>query len=133
MALREAINLINKEGLESRWARFDKMAQAARQAAKSLGLGLFSQRPSASVTAICAPQGIKSTDLVKKLRQEYGLSIAGGQAQAKDKIFRIAHMGWINEQDLITCFSLLEKVLKELGYTFSPGASLARLEEVLHG
>jgi len=133
VALREAINLINKEGLESRWARFDKMAQAARQAAKSLGLGLFSQRPSASVTAICAPQGIKSTDLVKKLRQEYGLSIAGGQAQAKDKIFRIAHMGWINEQDLITCFSLLEKVLKELGYTFSPGASLARLEEVLHG
>jgi aspartate aminotransferase-like enzyme len=96
-------------------------------------LQLFSKNPSSSVTAIVAPQNIKSSELVKKLRKEYGLSIAGGQAEYKDKIFRIAHMGWINEQDLVMCFSLLEKVLSDLGYSVKLGASLQKIEETLYG
>jgi len=132
VGLREAVNFIVKEGVQARWKKFEKMAKATRQAAGALGLKVFSKSPSASVTAICSPEGVKSSDIVKNLRSQYGLSIAGGQAQAKDKIFRIAHMGWINEQDLISCFSLLEKVLKDLGYKFELGASIARLEEVLY-
>lgn len=109
------------------------MGTATRQAAKALGLGLFSSSPSSSVTAIALPEDIKSTDVVKTLRKEYGLSIAGGQAQVKEKIIRIAHMGWINEQDLLCCFSLLEKVLKDLNYDFKLGVSVSRLEEVFYG
>ncbi|UCC94506.1 MAG: alanine--glyoxylate aminotransferase family protein [Candidatus Omnitrophota bacterium] len=130
VGLKEALEFIKTEGLEKRWVRFEKMAKATRQAAVALGLEIFSQRPSASVTAIKCPSQIKSSDMVKALRKQYGLSIAGGQGQVKDKIFRIAHMGWINEQDLIMCFSLLEKVLKDMGHKFKPGASLAALQEV---
>jgi aspartate aminotransferase-like enzyme len=133
IALKEAIEFIKKEGIENRWKRFEKMAQAVRQAAESLGLKTFSKRPSSSVTAVYSPSGIKSTEIVKTLRKKYGLSIAGGQEEVKDKIFRIAHMGWINEQDLFVCFSLLENVLKELGYKFKLGSSLAKLEEIFYG
>jgi len=98
-----------------------------------LGLKTFSQRPSDSVTAIVSPENIKSSDIVKALREEYGLSIAGGQDKFKDKIFRIAHMGWISDKDLIECFLLLEKVLEKLGYKFEQGISKVKLGEVLYG
>ena len=133
VGLATALNAINKEGLEARWKKFSKMAEATREAAKALGLKVFSQQPSDSVTAIISPENIKSSDIIKALRSEYGLSIAGGQAEFKDKIFRIAHMGWISEKDLIECFSLLERVLVNLGYEFKQGASVSRLEEVFHG
>jgi len=132
VALDTALSLIKEEGLEKRQKKFRLMAKAARAGAEALGLAVFSQRPSDSVTAVLVPQSIKSTDLVKKLRTEEGLSIAGGQEAVKEKIIRIAHMGWINEQDLLMCFSLIEKVLKELGYDFPVGASLKKIQEVLY-
>ncbi len=132
VGLQKAIEII-KSDMDTRWERFEKMAQATQEAAKAIGLGVFSKSPSASVTAITVPENIKSTDIVKKLRTEYGLSIAGGQAQLKDKIIRVAHMGWINEQDLVAAFSLIEKALKDVGHKFNVGASVAKLQEVFYG
>ncbi|MBP7088013.1 MAG: alanine--glyoxylate aminotransferase family protein [Candidatus Omnitrophica bacterium] len=132
VALKDAVDAINAEGLNTRWSKFEKMAYAAQEGLRALGLEIYSKSPSASVTAAFSPQGVKASDLVKKLRKDYGLSIAAGQGDIKDKIFRIAHMGWINEQDLIMCFSLLEKAFKDLGYKFKVGASLSRLEEVFY-
>lgn len=132
IALRESLAAIIKEGVENRWSKFEKMAYAAQEAGRALGLAIFSRRPSASVTALIAPASIKSSDIVKKLRKEHGVSIAAGQDEIKDKIFRIAHMGAITEEDLKICFSLLEKVLAELGYNFKEGAALSRLKEVFH-
>jgi aspartate aminotransferase-like enzyme len=67
------------------------------------------------------------------MRKEYGVSIAAGQGELEQKIIRIALMGWINGQDLMMCFSLLEKVLRDLGYTnFKLGASVAKLQEVIY-
>ncbi|MBD3246537.1 MAG: aminotransferase class V-fold PLP-dependent enzyme [Candidatus Omnitrophica bacterium] len=133
VGLKEALRTMQEERMESRWVRFETMAAATRKAAQALGLKLFSSRPSASLTAIRAPEGIKSTDIVRTLRKNYGISIAAGQGDVKEKIFRIAHMGWINEQDLMMTFSLLEKVLRSLGHTFENGVSLACLQEVLYG
>ncbi|MCF7916781.1 MAG: alanine--glyoxylate aminotransferase family protein [Candidatus Omnitrophica bacterium] len=133
IALAAALGQINKEGIQNRWKKFAKLAKATKAAAEALGLSLLSSSPSASATAIKVPDNIKSSDIVKLLRNEYGLSIAGGQAQLKDKIIRIAHMGWINEQDLISCFSLLEVALKKMGHKFNTGSSLTQLEEVLYG
>ncbi|MCF7887053.1 MAG: alanine--glyoxylate aminotransferase family protein [Candidatus Omnitrophica bacterium] len=133
VALATALDAINKEGVKARWEKFEKLAKATRSAAEALGLTILSSRPSASATAIKMPENIKSSQVVKILRDKYGLSIAGGQAQLKDKIIRIAHMGWINAQDLIACFSLLEAVLKEVGHQFKTGSSLMRLEEVIYG
>ena len=133
MGLREALKVIKKEGREKLWEKFARLSLATREAAKSIGLKIFSQRPSSSVTAVVSPQKIKSSELVKRLRQKYGVSLAGGQSHLKDKIFRIAHMGAVGEQELIICFSILEKGLREMGYNeFVTGASLKKLEEVLY-
>lgn len=134
MGLKVSIDLIKKDGIENMWANFKKMSKATQAAAEALNLKVFSKSPSSSLTAIVAPSGINAKDIVKKMRKEYGVSIAAGQGELEQKIFRIAHMGWINEQDLMMCFSLLEKVLRDLGYTnFRLGASVARLQEVIYG
>ncbi|MFA5272234.1 MAG: alanine--glyoxylate aminotransferase family protein [Candidatus Omnitrophota bacterium] len=133
VGLKESLDLIKKDGIENMWARYKKMSEAAAAAAKALGLEVFSKCPSSSVTAIVVPGGMNSKDVVKKMRKEYGVSIAAGQGEIEQKIFRIAHMGWINEQDLIMCFSILEKVLRDVGYNnFKIGASVAKLQEVIY-
>ncbi|MCM8831112.1 MAG: alanine--glyoxylate aminotransferase family protein [Candidatus Omnitrophica bacterium] len=129
MGLKKSIEIIKNEGLEKLWNKYKKMSLATQAAAKALGLEVFSKNPSSSVTAIVSPAGLNSKDIVKKLRKEYGISIAAGQGELEQKIFRIAHMGWISEQDLIMCFSFLEKVLKDLGYKFNLGASLVALQK----
>ncbi|MCM8774175.1 MAG: aminotransferase class V-fold PLP-dependent enzyme, partial [Candidatus Omnitrophica bacterium] len=133
VGLEKALKLIKEEGLEKRWGKFARLSMATREAAKALGLEIFSKAPSSSVTAIVSPPNIKASELVKKLRKDWGLSIAAGQDELKDKIFRIAHMGWVNQDDLIVCFSLLEKALKDLGYSFKLGSSLQRFQEVFYG
>lgn len=133
MGLKKSIELIKQDGIENIWSRCEKMARATQEAARSLGLEVYSKRPSHSVTAIIVPAGMNSKDIVKKMRKEYGVSIAAGQGEIEEKVIRIAHMGWINEQDLMMCFSILEKVLKDLGYKFKLGASVAKLQEVIYG
>ncbi len=129
IGLKESLKLIQQEGLEKLWERFKRMSLATQEAAKNLGLEVFSKNPSRSLTAIVSPNGISAKEVVKRMRQDYGISIAAGQGELTEKIFRIAHMGWINEQDLIMCFSVLEKVLRSLGYNkFNCGDSLVALQ-----
>jgi aspartate aminotransferase-like enzyme len=82
------------------------------------------------VTAVKVPQGIDGEKLVKVMRDTYGVTIAGGQSEMKGKIFRIAHMGYIGEFDIIVGISCLEKVLKQMGYKFELGAGVKAAQEV---
>ena len=77
-----------------------------------------------------APAGVDGQKVVSKLREQ-GIWIAGGQAQAKGKIFRIAHMGFIDTVDLLGTFGGLETVLSGLGYKVEPGAGLRAAQEIL--
>ncbi len=129
--LEKSLEVIIEEGLEKRWERFKRLSYATQSAAKAIGLEVFSKSPSSSVTAISIPK-IPTSSIVKKLRKEYGLSIAGGQEHLKDKIIRIAHMGAIDIDDLMVGFSFLEKVLREEDYKFKLGTSLAKLQEVYY-
>jgi aspartate aminotransferase-like enzyme len=132
VGLLEALKLIKAEGIDKRWERFEKMSKATRKALESLGLEVFSKNPSFSVTAACV-KGVDTGNIVKKMRKEYGISIAGGQDQLKGKAIRIAHMGYINAQDVIMCLSVLEKVLMDLGLSFEHGISLKTFQEVYYG
>jgi len=69
-------------------------------------------------------------ELVKTMRDVYGVTIAGGQSELKGKVFRFAHMGFIEEFDIIAGISCLEKVLKEMGYAFELGTGVKAAEEV---
>jgi len=131
IALNEALRMIRQEGLENIFLRHKKMAQAARQAAKALGLELLAGAASSDVvTAIRLPSGIDGQALVKTMRDAYGVTIAGGQAELKGKIIRIAHMGYIGESDIILAIACLEKVLFQMGYKFQLGAGIKAAQEV---
>ena len=107
------------------------MAEATRAAMQGLGLELFA--PSAAsdaVTAVNVPAGVDGEKLVKTMRDTFGVTIAGGQDELKGKVFRIAHMGYIGEFDIILGISCLEKVLQQSGYKFNLGAGVKAAEEI---
>ncbi|OGX43970.1 MAG: class V aminotransferase [Omnitrophica WOR_2 bacterium RIFCSPLOWO2_12_FULL_51_8] len=131
IALSEALKMMRQDGLENIFLRHKKMAQATRSAIKALGLELFaSAAPSDVVTAVKVPAGIDGEKLVKTMRDTYGVTIAGGQAELKGKVFRVAHMGFIEEFDIIAGISCLEKVLAQMGYQFTLGAGVKAAEEI---
>jgi aspartate aminotransferase-like enzyme len=133
IALGESLKMIKQDGLENIFNRHKKMAEATRAAIKALGLQLFA--PSAAsdvVTAVKVPQGIDTEKLVKSMRDTYGVTIAGGQSELKGKVFRIAHMGYIEEFDIIVCISCLEKVLAQMGYKFNLGSGLKAAQEIFY-
>jgi len=131
MALNEALKMMKQDGLENIFLRHSKMAQATRAAVKALDLELFAPRASSDVvTAVKVPAGVDGEKLVKTMRDTYGITIAGGQSELKGKVFRIAHMGYIEESDIIVGLSFLEKVLSQMGYKFQLGAGVRAAEEV---
>lgn len=132
IALNEALKMMTAEGLEKIFERHKKLAQAARAAMVALGLELFApDAASDAVTAVRVPAGIDGEKLVKIMRDEYGVTIAGGQSEMKGKLIRIAHMGYISEFDIILGISCLEKVLKKMGYDCVLGSGVKAAEEVL--
>lgn len=131
IALCASLRMIKEDGLEKVFGRHAKMAEATRRAMKALGLELFAPTAASDVvTAVKVPQGIDGEKMVKTMRDTYGVTIAGGQAELKGKVFRVAHMGFIEEFDIIAGISCLEKVLAEMGYKFELGRGVKAAEEV---
>ncbi|HLF18080.1 MAG TPA: alanine--glyoxylate aminotransferase family protein [Candidatus Omnitrophota bacterium] len=134
IGLVESLNLIKKAGLDKWFARQALLAKATREAVKALGLTMYTH-PSClanALTAVNVPQGIDGEKLVKTLRDVHGITMAGGQAELKGKIFRIAHMGCVSEQDILTGISFLERVLGEMNHRFIKGAGVKAAEDVFH-
>jgi len=130
--LKESIKLIKEEGLENIWARHEKIANAVRAGVKALGLKLFAKgRPSNAVTSIWAPEGIDGDAINKKIRDDYGVTIAGGQGKMKGKIFRIGHLGYVDKFDAVIAISAVEMALTELGYKVNLGVGVKAVEEEL--
>lgn len=134
IALNESLRGIKETGLEKLFVYYEKLAIGTRAAALGLGLTLFPKKSCISnvLTAINLPDEIDSDQVVKIMRDEHGISIAGGQAQLKGKIIRIAHMGCVNEEDLLTGISFLEKVLSELGYQFESEAGVDAAKKIFN-
>jgi aspartate aminotransferase-like enzyme len=131
MGLQQVLTWIREEGLEKIFARNRKLSLATKAAVQAMGLELYSKdNPSDVLTAVEAPAVVDGQKVVAKLR-ERGIWIAGGQAQAKGKIFRIAHMGYIDELDLLGTLGALEIVLNQLGYRVAPGVGVKAAQEIL--
>jgi aspartate aminotransferase-like enzyme len=132
IGLRETLRMIRQEGLEALFLRHQKMADATRAAAKALGLGLYAERsPSNAVTAVKVPETIGAKAVKSRFYERFGITVAGGQDQAKGKIIRIAHLGYYDRLDMIMVISALEMILKEMGYPFELGAGVKAAEEIL--
>jgi aspartate aminotransferase-like enzyme len=96
-----------------------------------MGLELFSpdEERSAVVTAIRAPDGVDSTEIVKGLRDRFGITIANGQGDLKGKIFRIGHIGWFDIFDITTALGAVELVLTDAGAEIERGVAVSRALE----
>ncbi len=135
IALNESLRHIKQTGLESLFARYERLAMATRAAAKALGLSLYPDESciSNALTTIRLPSSIDGEKVVKRMRDTYGISVAGGQGEElKGKVIRIAHMGCIDEYDILTGLSCLEKVLQEMKYPFTLGAGVSAAQRVFN-
>jgi len=130
-ALGTSLKKIRDEGIEQVWARHRRMAAACRAGVQALGLELFAAQPADAVTAVKAPTGVEVSKLLARLVDRFGLKLTGGQDELKGKIFRIAHMGYMDELDIIGTISALELVLAELGWRVSPGQAVAATQRSL--
>jgi aspartate aminotransferase-like enzyme len=123
--LEESLAMYREEGLEEVFARHERMAKAARAAMQALGLTLFSKSPSPAMTTVVAPQGVDSEKLCKHLFKQYGIKLVGGQDAAKGKIFRIAHLGYFDDFDMLVVIGAVERGLHDLGAKIELGKGLA--------
>ena len=132
VGLAKALARMREEGLEALFARHAILARATREAMRALGLELFAgAAPSPALTSVAAPEGIDGQEIYNRLRNDYGVTIAGGQAELKGKIFRIAHLGWADRLDLIQAIAALEMVLADLGHPVELGKGVATAQAIL--
>ncbi|MFL5262661.1 MAG: pyridoxal-phosphate-dependent aminotransferase family protein [Anaeromyxobacteraceae bacterium] len=115
VGLAEVLTWLKEDGLEKVFKRHERMSKAARAAMTAHGMKLFTDSPSLALTTVIAPDGIDTDKLVKVLRDKYGVTLVGGQDQAKGKIFRIAHLGYFDEFDICTAVVAIERGLADLG------------------
>jgi len=127
--LDESLQMFREEGLEAVFQRHERMARAARAGMQGLGLTLYSKSPSPAMTTVLAPEGIDSEKLTKHLFKQYGIKIVGGQDAAKGKIFRIAHLGYFDDFDMLVIIGAIERGLHDLGAKIQLGAGLTAAQQ----
>lgn len=132
--LQVSLRRILEDGLEATFARHQRMGAATRAAVQAMGLQLFARDGhfSSSLTAVQAPEGIEAKT-VRAQMKKHGVVIAGGQGKIKDSIFRLGHLGYVDENDVIAMLGALELSLAELGLPVKPGQGVAAAQQVFAG
>jgi aspartate aminotransferase-like enzyme len=135
LQLQKALQILEEEGLQACFARHARLAGAARAGVQALGLKLVADPSHASnaVTSVRKPDGIEVAALRKLLLQKYGVVLAGGQQTLSDKIFRIGHLGYVGEAEIVATLGALGMALKELGMSVAPAAGVTAAVEHLGG
>jgi serine---pyruvate transaminase len=126
-----ALEMIRAEGIENVWARHKRLSTALRSGIAALGLKLFSDYPSYAVTPVWLPDGVDWKAFNKTLKIDNGITIAGGQDEYAGKIFRVSHLGYYDDLDMITVVAALERTLAAQKYKFVLGAGLAATQKSL--
>ena len=115
-ALDEALKMMREEGLENIFHRHNKHKLAMSNAVKALNLRLFADEKylSPSITAIRTEE-MDAEEFRKKIKNKFDILLAGGQDHLKGKIFRVGHLGYVNDRDIITVISAISNTLLDLG------------------
>jgi aspartate aminotransferase-like enzyme len=118
-ALTVALKMMLKEGITNIFERHERVGRMTRDGIKKLGLPLFAEENHASntVTAVGIPAGLDGKKLRQILREEYKVVLAGGQQTLDGKIFRIGHLGMVNEKDVKEILAAIKAVLPRAGFT----------------
>jgi len=130
-ALNEAVDMLLEEGLENVFKRHKRHADATRIAVETWGLEILAKNPierSDSITAIMVPDGHDSDNLRKIIYDNYNMSLGTGLNKVKGKVFRIGHLGDLNDLTLAGTLSGVEMGLKQSGIPFKKGGIMAALD-----
>lgn len=129
--LREALAMLEEEGLSNVFARHDRHAEATRRAVRAWGLEVLCETPeeySSSLTAVMMPAGHGTESLLDLVLKKFDMSLGIGLGKLKGQIFRIGHLGNFNDLMLAGTLAGLEMGLSLAGIPFSKGGVTAALE-----
>jgi len=131
--LQEALKLLEEEGFNNVLKRHMDCRDLVRNSVKAMGLELLADEKAASpaVTAVVAPGRKDANKIRSYLLNEYNIALAGGQQNLDDVIFRIGHLGYIRQLDLLSVIAALEIALVKMGYNKDFGAGVKKAQEIL--
>jgi alanine-glyoxylate transaminase / serine-glyoxylate transaminase / serine-pyruvate transaminase len=130
--LQESITILMEEGLENVFARHHRLAEGTRQAIKAWGLELCARAPkwhSDTVSAIMVPAGFNGAEVIDVAYRRYNLALGAGLARMAGKLFRIGHLGDLNELMLMGAIAGAEMAMRDVGIKVTPGSGVAAAEE----
>ena len=130
--LREAIVMLMEEGLDNVFARHHRLAEGTRAAVKAWGLQLCAKQPkwhSDTVSAIMVPAGINGAEVIDIAYRRYNLALGAGLARMAGKLFRIGHLGDLNECMLLGGIAGAEMAMRDAGMKIQPGSGVGAAEE----
>ena len=132
-ALQASLRMMRAEGLDSIFARHDRLKRAAREGVKAMGLPLLGPDDCASpaVTAV-APSSVGAEQIRSVMKKQFDIALAGGQDHLKGKIFRIGHLGFVSDRDLLCAIGSLEATLQSLNAGNEPGAGITAAAKILN-
>ena len=125
--LRASIDMLTDEGLSNVVARHHRLANGVRAAVAAWGLRNCAVAPkwhSDTVTAILVPDGHNANDVIQAAYHNYGVSLGGGLGKVAGKVFRIGHLGWLNETMVLQALGGTEMALRDAGISFKAGSGV---------
>jgi aspartate aminotransferase-like enzyme len=131
-ALQASLAMMKKEGLENIFARHHRHRDACRAAVKAMGLELYAPDGHGS-PAITAVSTNAAEEIRKVMKKKYDIVLAGGQDHLSGQVFRIGHLGFVCDRDILSALAALEGTLAELGTGTSNGAGVAAAAKILSG
>jgi alanine-glyoxylate transaminase/serine-glyoxylate transaminase/serine-pyruvate transaminase len=124
--------MLFEEGLENVFARHHRLAEGTRQAVKAWGLELCARAPkwhSDTVTAIMVPAGFNGAEVIDVAYRRYNLALGAGLARMAGKLFRIGHLGDLNELMLLGGIAGAELAMRDVGIKVALGSGVAAAQE----
>ena len=130
--LQAALRLYFQDGIDVALLRHATLSRAVKEGVQALGLDLFGEglEDNWTVTAIRAPEGLDADAITARIRSDFGVVLAPGQGPLKGKVFRIGHLGYFSQLDILRGLAALEMTLERLGYPVKRGAAVAAAEGV---
>ncbi len=125
--LRASVDMLLEEGLPNVFARHHRLAGAVRAAVEAWGLDNCAQGPqwySDTVTAVVVPAGFDANKVITTAYERYDLSLGGGLSKIAGKVFRIGHLGWLNEIMVLQALGGVELAMRDVGLAFEPGSGV---------
>lgn len=125
--LRKSLDLLLEEGLENVFARHNRLAEGVRRAIQAWGLELCAKEPkwySDTVSAILVPEGFNAQDVIATAYNKYNISLGAGLTEVAGKVFRIGHLGDLNDVSCLAAIAGTEMALLDTGIGIQPGAGV---------